>query len=457
MELTRSLAEYVVQTGSGDLPPEAVTQAKRAVLDTLGVMIAGSVEPCARIAADLVRSEAGRPIATVVGQGFSAPPRSAALVNGTATHALDYDDVTQSMRGHPSPPLLPALLAVGEEQHAAGVDLLTAFVLGFEVECRIGRGLGESHYPHGWHATATLGVLGAAVVAAKLYRLDVQQTRMALGVAASLAGGLRQNFGTMTKPLHPGNAAHGGILAAQLAARGFEADAEILEAPLGFLNAFSTGDARPERVLDGIGSPFEIVSPGISVKQYPCCYGTHRALDAVLALREERRVEADQIERIEVTVPRGAAAPLIHPRPQTGLEGKFSMQYCMATALLDGRVVLDSFRDSAVKRPEARALLQRVELIEAPEPPANHVTYADVAITLRDGSSLHKRVDAARGAPDQPLSWDELAAKYRDCAARVIGAEATERSVALIAALERLGETQDLTGLLLGQPADVRA
>ena len=453
MELTRSLAEFVVQTTFADLPGEAVTQAKRAVLDTLGVMIAGSLEPCARIAASVVRDEGARPVATVVGQGFATSPRGAAFANGTAAHALDYDDVTESMRGHPSPPLLPALLAVGEERSASGRDLIEAFILGFEVQCRVGRGLGQSHYPHGWHATATLGVLGATAVAAKLAGLDTERMRMAFGIAASLAGGSRQNFGTMTKPLHPGNAAQSGVLAAQLAARGFTADAEILEAPLGFLNLFSPAqDARPERVLEHLGDPFEIVSPGIGVKKYPCCYNTHRALDAILALRQESGFEAAEVERITVTVPRGAASALIHPRPTTGLEGKFSMQYCMTAAALDGRMVLDTFRDEAVRRPEAQALLRRVDLVQAAEPAVDSVVYAEVAIARRNGATLRKRVDEARGAPAQPLSWEELEAKYRDCAGRVLDAEAIDHSLELIASLERLPSTQLLTEVVAGQP-----
>ncbi len=248
MEITRALAEYVVKTTYADLPQEAVTRVKRAVLDTLGVMVAGSAEECAAIAAEIVASEGGKPVATVIGRGFSAPARSAALVNGVSAHALDYDDVTTSMRGHPSPPLLPAVLAVGEEVNASGRDLITAYLAGFEVQCKVGRGLGQSHYPHGWHATSTLGTLGAAVAAAKLYGLDVEHLQMALGIAASLSSGSRQNFGTMTKPLHPGAAAQSGVMAAQLAARGYTADAAIIETPLGFLNLFSPAkDAMPER------------------------------------------------------------------------------------------------------------------------------------------------------------------------------------------------------------------
>lgn len=477
MEITQALAEYVVRTGFADLPAEAVTQAKRAVLDTLGVTLAGSLEPCARIAGEVIAAEGGQPVATVIGQGFKAPPRAAALANGTAAHALDYDDVTSSMRGHPSPPLLPAVLAVGEETGAGGRDLVTAYVIGFEVQCKVGRGLGQSHYPHGWHATATLGTLGATAAAAKLYGLDVDRTRMALGIATSLACGSRQNFGTMTKPLHPGVAAQSGILAAQLAARGFTADRAAIEAPLGFLRLFSPAqDAHPEKVLPELGNPLDIVAVGIGVKKYPCCYGTHSALDAILELRERYGFTADDVDWVTVTVPNSGAqpfvkaeaaggdgstgdreappvglGPLIHPRPTTGLEGKFSMQYCMAAALLDGSPVLDTFSDQAVRRPEAQALLRRVELVQAAEPAEPGRGWAEVAVTLKDGTTVRTRVDQPRGGPDRPLTWDELAAKYRDCAVRVIGSEATEVSLRLIGELERLSAVSDLTRLVAGR------
>lgn len=452
MHVTRALTEYVLRTGYADFPVEAITAAKRAVLDTLGVMIAGSTEHCARIAAEVIRDEGGRPTATVVGQGFAASSRGAALVNGTAAHALDYDDVTTAMHGHPSPPLLPVLLAVGEETSASGQALIEAYVLGFELQCKVGRGLGASHYPHGWHATATLGALGATVAAGKLYGLDVSQLGMALGVATSLAGGTRQNFGSMTKPLHPGHAAQSGILAAQLARRGFSAAPAILEAPMGFLNLFSPdADATPERVPHRLGDPFEIVSPGISVKKYPCGYKIHVALDAILSLCEQHQIVADEVEQIAITVPRGETTPLIHPRPTSGLEGKFSLPYCMAAAVLDRRVLLDTFTESAVQRPEAQALLRRVHVTEAPEPVAeDRQPYADVTVSLRNGTTLRERRNGAHGSAEQPLSWDELAAKYRDCTVRVIGRERAEETLALVTDLERLPNTRDLSRLVAG-------
>lgn len=447
MRVTEELAHFVATCA--DIPAEARVQAQRAVLDTTGVMLAGSLEECARIAAAVVHARGSRPVATVVGQGFRTSPDAAALANGVAAHALDYDDVNDAMTGHPSAPLVPALLAVAEEMHASGRALLDALVLGFEVEARLGRGMGPSHYSRGWHATATLGVLAAAAAAARLYGLGATQTGMALGIAVSLAGGSRQNFGTMTKPLHPGHAAQDGIVAAQLAGRGFTADATAIEAPLGYLSLFSPdGDADPQAVLAGLGQPFEILDSGLSVKLYPCCFATHRAIEAALGLLEAMPFDPGTVERIVVRQPRGSGVPLIHSRPSTGLEGKFSMEYCVAAAILDGRVDLASFEDTAVQRATAQRLLRSVKVETTADESKPAEGYADLEIDLAGGKRLYRRVDEPRGVPDLPLTLDQLVAKFRNCAQRVLSLDATERTLALLLELDRLDSIAPLTDLL---------
>ncbi|HTE86860.1 MAG TPA: MmgE/PrpD family protein [Dehalococcoidia bacterium] len=457
MQLTEELARFITDLRAGDIPSEARALAVRAILDTAGVMLAGSREDCARIAADVVRARESRPVATVVGAGFRTTPESAAFVNGVAGHALDYDDVNSGMTGHPSVPLVPAVLAVGEETGASGREIISAFIAGFEVETRLGRAIGRSHYERGWHATATMGVLGSAAVSARLYGLSVEQTQMALGIAVSLASGSRQNFGTMTKPLHPGHASQNGIVAAQLAARGFTADATAIEAPLGFFALFSSGlDSAPEAVLAGLGSEFEMLDTGISVKNYPCCFGTHRAIQAILDLRAEDRVSAGLVEQVNVLMPRGAASPLIHSRPTTGLEGKFSMEYCVAAALLDGRVGLSTFEDSAVQRPAAQELLRKVGLQEADVDSAPADGFTEVRLRLRGGEEILRRVDEPRGGPGEPLTLQELTAKFRDCSEPGLGAEAAERALRLLLDLERLDTIAELTSAI-GRPVAVPA
>ena len=441
MGVTEQVARFVVETSYSDLPAEAIEQGKRALLDTIGVSLAGVRDKTGKIIVETVAELGGKPVAGVFGSSIKTDPASAALINGTLGHALDYDDVTSSMRGHPSVPIAPAVLAVGESVGASGQEILLAFILGFEVECKVGRGINiGAHYNHGWHATATLGVLGAAAAAGKLLGLTVDQMAMALGIAASQASGLRQNFGTMTKPFHAGNAARGGVLAALLAKNGFTADATILEAKTGFGHVFSAGATfEIERAVTALGQPFEIVQPGISVKKYPCCFATHRALDAVAKLRREFEIQPTDIQGVQVIVASGGLTPLIHSRPKTGLEGKFSMEYCLAAGLLDEKIRLATFSDEAVQRPEAQALIPKVSVAEDPSVKAGpDGGFAEVRVRLAGGQEHARRVENPRGDPTDPLAWSELVDKYQDCAAAILDTTATDQSVRLLESLESL-------------------
>ncbi|MEX0801580.1 MAG: MmgE/PrpD family protein [Dehalococcoidia bacterium] len=453
MNVSDRLARFLA--GTETVPDDALEAAKRAVLDTLGVALAGSREESARIAADRAREHAGREESTVLGQGFRAPVGEAAFVNGIAAHALDFDDVSLPMRGHPSAPLLPAVLALGEKTGASGRELLAAFVLGFEVEARLGRAIGESHYAAGWHATSTFGTLGGAAASARLLRLDAAKTQAALGMAASLASGLQANFGSMTKHLHVGHAARSGLEAAELASRGFTADAGAVHAFLRLMAAGVEPDLSP---FDSLGDPYEIVSSGVAVKLYPCCYATHRALDAALELRERRDIDPAAVQRVDVEVSGGGLLPLRDSPPATGLEGKFSMEYCLAAALADGRVTLDTFSDEAVTRPAVRDLMAKVMATEGAEHGDFPIGgYADLRIALRDGAEHRLRVDTPRGDPSRPLSWDDLAAKFRDCAALALSSDGVERVLAMVERLEDLPNVSELGDALLlparGEPA----
>jgi 2-methylcitrate dehydratase PrpD len=443
------LARFVAEAES--IPEDALHQAKRSALDTLGVALAGSCEESARAVAGWLREQGGRPEAVVLGRAFRLPAADAALANGTAAHALDFDDVSLPMRGHPSAPLLPAVLATAESVGSSGRDLLTAFVLGFEVQAKLGRAVGASHYALGWHATSTLGTLGAAAGCARLLRLDAGRTWMALGVAASLASGLQQNFGSMTKPLHAGWAARSGVVAAQFAARGFSADAAALDGPAGFLHAMS-GGAEPDLTpLDALGGPFEIVSPGVGVKLYPCCYATHRAIDAVLELRSAHGIAVANVAEVRVEVNRGGLLPLRREPPATGLEAKFSLEYCLAAALTDGAVGLPSFTDEAVLRPAMRELMAKVSASEGAEAADFPVGgCAEVRIVLRNGTEHGRRVDVPRGDPSRPLSWEDMAAKFRDCAALALPAERVEGALRLTEGLDGLDNVGRLTEALSG-------
>ena len=450
---TEQVAHLITETAYERLPAEAITQAKRALLDTIGVTLAGHQEEAGRIITQWVQEAGGSQEAVVLGTALYTSPALAALANGTLGHALDFDDVTAHLRGHPSVPVAPAVLALGEAVGASGAEVVTAFILGVEVEAKIGKAMTSAHPRRGWHPTATIGTLGAAAAAAKILELTAAQTQMALGIAASKAAGLRQNFGTMTKPLHAGEAARSGVEAAQLAQRGFTADRHILESRFGFFNTFvGVGEFDLEVVLQDFGAPYEIVSPGIGVKPYPACRQTHRAIDAMLELVHTYHLHPDEVSEIVCEVSARMQDFLIYHRPQSGLEGKFSMEYCLAAALLHGQMGLAQFSDGSVQDPRVQALLQRVRL----EHPDQHEIDWEahipdvITVTLHDGRRLQQRVDIPKGDPALPLSWAELEAKFRDCAAAVLTPEQIQDAVQHIAHVEELSTLQPLMESLTG-------
>ncbi|GIX49343.1 MAG: hypothetical protein KatS3mg131_3554 [Candidatus Tectimicrobiota bacterium] len=447
MALTEQLAQLIVSTSYEQLPAAAVTQAKRAFLDTIGVTLAGHREEAGRLITAWVKEAGGCQEATVLGTDLCTSPALAALANGTLGHALDFDDVTAHMRGHPSVPVLPVALALGEALGASGTEVITAYVLGVEVEAKLGKAMGSALPRHGWHPTAVLGTFGAAAAAAKLLGLDVQQTQMALGIAASKAAGLRRNFGTMTKPLHAGEAARGGLEAAQLAQRGFSADPEILEGRFSFFTTFvGEGECKPEAAVEDFGQPYEIVSPGLGVKPYPSCRQTHRAIDAMLALVQAHGLKPEAVSEIVCQCSAVLLDFLIHHRPTTGLQGKFSMEYCLAAALVYGRLGLEQFTDASVQDPRVQALIPRVRL-EHPdaERPDWEGKQADVVeVVLHDGRRLRQRVEVPKGDPQQPLTWEELVAKFRDCTTSLLSEAQVAAAVEQIAHLEELAALPSL-------------
>lgn len=454
MKITQRLAEFVASTPTAAIPPDAREQARRAVLDTLGVMLPGSRAEASTKVAAFVREQGGAEEAAVLGHDFSAPANAAALVNGTSAHALDFDDVSVTMRGHPSVPLLPAVLALGEKLGLSGSELTDAFLLGFEVQCKLGSIIGGPHYSLGWHPTATFGTLGAAAASARLLGLDFDKTRMTLGIAASLASGARRNFGSMTKPLHAGWAAHNGVTAATLASRSFTADDEALEAPDGWLHAASGGAPIDGSPIERLGAPWEILSPGIDVKLYPCCYFTHLSIDAALEISAEVSQRNAEIESIRVSVSPGTMTVLRKEPPQMGLEGKFSLEYCVAAALVDSDVSLATFEDSAVARPEIRAIMNRVRVTEdGPAAAAPIGGSAVVQVVFDDGRSISsRRVDIPRGAPQNPLSWSRLAQKFRDCAKPNLNGSRAQAAIQMIENLDNLPNVRDLVAAFRTDP-----
>jgi 2-methylcitrate dehydratase PrpD len=449
MGLTQDIAAWVARTSLDEMPPEVRRAAQAACLDTIGVILAGAPEPVTRLVAEVLAEEGARPAASQLGGPLRTSVEGAALLNGISGHALDYDDVSRSAHGHPSVVVLPAVLALAEARCASGRALLEAYVVGVEVMATLGQVAGAHHYRLGWHATSTLGTLGAAAAAGKLLGLDAAGVAHALALAASESSGSRRNFGTMAKPFHAGHAARCGVHAARLAQRGVTGETAVLEAPLGFFALFAPGASVPGDLAEALGRPYELASPGLSVKLYPCCYATHRAVEGVMELRGAHALPAEEVTEVVVRVPPGVLAPLISWRPRTGLEGKFSMEYAVAAALWDGRLTLATFTDDAVARPEVGELMDRITVVEDAAIPveANVIEggYVEVRIRTRDGTELTARVERARGAPERPLGPSELAGKFRDCAARVLGGPQIDRAMALIRSLE---DVPDVAGLV---------
>lgn len=451
MDVTRRMAHFGATLNLDSVPTQAISIAHSCLIDLIGVTLAGTSEAVSGIVADLARDEGAAPRATVFGTNLRTSVANAAMVNGTTGHALDFDDVSLPMRGHPSVTTGPAVLATAEELGASGADTLAAFVAGVEVTIALAYGVGRSHYATGWHTTSTLGTIGAAVGAARLLGLDTDQTQTAIGIAASMASGLRSNFGTMTKPLHAGHAARNGVCAATLAARGISSNQHVLEEPMGFFELFSR-DAEPLSAVSELGQRWSLVDPGINLKRYACCYGTHHAIDGMLELRADYNLNVDKVKEILVKLPAGGKAALIHDCPNTGIQGKFSLPYALSAALIDGDLSLATFTDESVQRPEVQAVFPIITTQEAEGKPigADDGRYAEVTVRISDGRQLHRRVEHPQGSPQKPMSKDQQEAKFRDCAA-LFEADRLDGVLVMLNQFKELSDVRSLTDNLFKQ------
>ena len=331
------------------------------MLDTIGVTLAGAAEPASRIVQRVIEHD-GAGSCPVFGTALRATAANAALANGTAAHALDYDDMCFVSLAHPSAPLVAAALAAAETAGASGRALLDAYVVGFELEGRLGRAMNPRHYQRGWHCTSTLGTIGAAAAASRLLGLDAAAAGHALAIAASEASGLKENFGTMVKPLHAGLAARNGVVAALLAQAGMTASGAAIDGPQGFLRAMDSEQPSLDAFAADLGSRWEIVDTGITVKLYPSCAGTHPTLDALLDLRRQHGFAAPDVDAIEIGVDPIVPTILLYDRPSSGLEGKFSMPFCAAAAVVRGQVGIDTFDTPSLRDPAIVAMQSRVTM-----------------------------------------------------------------------------------------------
>ena len=457
--LTHYVAEFVVRTKLSDIPPDVIELGKKSMLDGLGLALAGSVAKLGQITSSYVQSlGVSRSDATIIGTSKKAPTRFAAFANGIGIHADDYDDTqlavapdrVYGLLTHPTAPCLPAALAVAEARGLSGRDLLLAYHVGVEVECKIAEAISPRHYEDGFHTTGTLGPFASAAAAAKLYGFDSERCARAFGIAASEGAGFRENFGTMTKPFHAGRAAESGLVAADLAALGWTASDEILEAPRGFFHA-AGGGYDPAAIEGKLGKPWTFASPGVSIKPFPSGSLTHPGMTEMLRLIKKNNIHANQVEAVSVGTNKNMPNALIHHHPTDSLQGKFSMEFCMAALLLYGKAGLTEFTDEVVRRKEVQDMIQRIHFGVHPEAEAagyNKMTTI-IEIKLQDGRTISGRADFGKGSPVDPMSFDDVAGKFQDCAAFAKWPkQKADRVVEMVRKLETVGNVRDLTALV---------
>lgn len=450
MDVTAILAKFVTDLHYEKIPRKAVETAKIAVRDCLGVVLAGSREEDARIAAEIARQERAREETSVIGQGFRTSALNAALANGTTAHALDFDH-SFTIMGQPTAPVAPATFALGEALGASGRQIIEAYVAGFEITAKLVLSLRDSAHD-GWHAPSTLGSFGAAAACSKLLGLDAAKTQMALGITASMASGIVANFGTMTKPLHVGLGARNGVLAAKLAAGGYTANAKAIEGGFGFYQVLHENTPIHEQSIEELGRSYALVTDGLRIKPYPCGGLTHQVIDSVLEFRARHGLTAEAVDRVDVDVVKHTFDRIVFRVPQTGIQGKFCMPYLVARAIIDGKIGLHIFTDSAVRDQNVLKLAERVQMnldsnlkkSDAASRPCR------VTVRLRNGQTFTREAQHAKGGPEYPMSEAELREKFTECAREAIDVRSAAQALDYIENLETLGDVRPLCEILRG-------
>ena len=458
-KLTTQVAEFVVNLKFADIPAEPLELGKKSILDGLGLALSGSKAETWGLIQEYLKTFVSPPSggAAVLGSAVRYPARFAAFANGVAIHVDDFDDTqlasakdrVYGLLVHPTVCVLPAALATAEVEGRSGKDLLVAYHAGVEVECKIAEAISPRHYEDGFHSTGTCGVFGGVSACAKLKGLDVVHTSRAFGIAASHAAGLRENFGTMMKPFQAGHATESGVVAADFAAIGWTAAEQILEAQRGFFHAYG-GTYDPAAIVDRLGKPWTFQSPGVSIKPFPSGSLTHPGMTELLRLVHENSIQAADVEHVEVGANRNMESTLLHHHPKTGLQAKFSMEFCIAILLLDGKADQTKFTDAVANRDDVQKMIERIRFYVDPE--AEKAGYDKMAtivkIALKGGCTISGRADFGKGSPTNPMSYDEVAEKFRGCAAFAEWPRAKANQVVeLVRKLEDVPDVRTLTAL----------
>jgi 2-methylcitrate dehydratase PrpD len=424
--LTHHVASFIQSTSYKDIPKDVIETSKKSILDGIGLSIAGLKSHAGQLALQFISNQA--PInapCTVIGGKDKTSMRLAAFINGLTMHADDYDDTQLAVKSdrvyglltHPTAPCLPAVLAVAEcKKSVTGKDFLLAYNLGIEVETKIAEAISPRHYQQGFHATGTCGVFASATAASKLAALPIEKILTCLSIAGSQAAGLRENFGTMTKPFHAGRAAEAGINALELTELGWTASANILEAPRGFFQAHG-GSYAPDSILNVLANPWTFNNPGVSIKPHPSGSLTHPAMTALSHLININSIKSSGIKRILVGTNHNMPNALIHHDPKNEYQAKFSMEYCMAIIALKGKAGLNEFQDEMVKTDEVKEMLKKVTFYVDPiaEQKGYDKMTSIIKLELMDGRSYTKTLDFGKGSPENPMSYTEVSDKFKEC------------------------------------------
>ncbi|MBZ5660291.1 MAG: MmgE/PrpD family protein [Acidobacteriia bacterium] len=454
--LTKSVAEFIVNSKYEDIPADVIDLGKKSILDGFGLSLAGSASVMGPIARKYVQSFGlGEQHASVIGTGMKSHSRFAAFVNGVSIHADDFDDTQLSaakdriygLLTHPTVSVLPPAFAICVLTRRSGKDFMLAYHLGVEIECKIAEAISPRHYDEGFHSTGTCGSFGSTVACAKLRGLDVMRTQYALGIGATEGGGFRNNFGSMTKPFQAGHAAENGTVAADLAALGWTASDNILEAPLGFFQA-AGGGFDPDAIVGRFGKPWTLVSPGVSIMPYPSGSLSHPAMGEMMRLIHEHDIKAADVEKVDVGANHAMTTSLLHHQPTTGLQGKFSMEFCMSILLLDRKAGLVQFQDKVVQRPDVQEMVKRIHFYIDPEAENAGLDKMTsiMKITMKDGKVYSGRAEFAKGSPSNPMSYDEVADKFRGCAE--FAKWPTAKTEAVIATVKSFENEADMSKLV---------
>ena len=446
MGIAKEIATRINSLKYEDFPDEAVHWAKVAVADTIGCALAGSLEDTTKIPERVLGAAQGNGPSLIWGRSTRTNALDATLINGTAAHAFDFDDCSGTLGGHPSAPMVPSALALGEEIDVAGRDFVEAYIAGFETETRIARGVHLHHYTKGWHPTATLGIFASVAACGKLLKLDDDTLATALSMAVSMAAGVKSNFGTMVKPLHVGLTSRNGLFACLMAKEGFTASPEAFEHKQGFLEVFNgAGTYNVDKILDDWGQPLDLVDPGVAIKAYPCCGSTHPAVDSAIALHNKLNLTIDQIEKVETSTHTRRLEHTNRPDPRGELDAKFSVQYVVCRGLVDGKIVLENFENEAYLDKDICALLKNVTSTTHDDD--NHFS-GTVTVTLKNGSVHSETTPTPFGRGDNKMPAELLKSKYVSCASRALPKDQVEELHVTLWDLENLKSVRKITDVM---------